>query len=454
MKNGELEYISKKKWDVIVIGSGPAGSVAAHYLADAGLQTLVLDKDNFPRFHIGESSTPYMAKILEEMEILEDVLALDTSVKKNGIEMALDPQSYVRAPFSNMHPQHLNHAVNISRAKFDYLLVQSSKSKGAYSVMGANVKDIEFVDGKAQSITVVLDGEKVKLKADYFIDASGRSGLIARKLNTRIMDSRLKNFAIYQHYYEIDREKVDVEDWGDLCVQSFDKGWVWGIPVAEDKFSIGVVVRASELNNNSVEELFRQGVESASRVRLRTQGGKERFENLQTESDFCYHNNNLAGEGYFLVGDAGCFIDPAFSGGVFLAMTSGREAAKAILRINEGADPSEAQSHYMNVVKSMYDSYFRIILRFYSHCQASFPALFKDFDGHFDYVQQVLCGDFCADPDNPFMKVLWNDPDLQTFEEPFTRIHTCPIYGNKRYTSEDTPEVPYQISIVKTGTAM
>jgi FADH2-dependent halogenase/halogenation protein CepH len=162
---------------------------------------------------------------------------------------------------------------------------------------------------------------------------------------------------------------------------------------------------------------------------------KPEFDTLKRESDFCYHSNQLAGPGWLMVGDAGCFVDPLFSGGVYLGCTTGYMAAQSIHKMLGGADEKKEGIAFGNFTKTGYDGYFRLVYGFYE--KMSIPELFKSYRRPYPFCLQFLSGNFWAKPDDPLLSLLRSNPKWNTFEEPFDYVDQCPIYPDLYYSADE-----------------
>src|SRR5262249_1881377 len=152
-------------------------------------------------------------------------------------------------------------------------------------------------------------------------DASGRAGVIARELKLRKTDNHLQMGAVLKHFSGID-ERFNPGVEGDTQIGVQAEGWLWAIPVRKDVISVGAVAPKSVLRKSRPEDVFNAYLDAQPRIRDRITGAEVQ-KDLTGEQDFEYHSDTLAGPGYFLIGDSGCFTDPVFSAGVFLALVTG-----------------------------------------------------------------------------------------------------------------------------------
>ncbi len=286
------------------------------------------------------------------------------------------------------------------------------------------------------------------------IDASGRGGTIANFFKLRKPITRQKMVGIFQHFGNFN-EKNNPGFPGDIQVGNYSQGWIWAIPIKDDVLSVGAVTRAEFIKPSSPEDVFERQIRRIPRIQQRMSGTTP-LGKIRTESDYYYYADTVAGPGYFLVGDAGCYVDPIFSGGVLLGMTTGRRAAETIAMILSGKlSPEQAAKQYENFYKTGYDCYFRVMYSFYesnfnfeeqiarmklSHNQsqeepvaplpprAGIPFNRTKYGVKFGrkWLARLLCGDFWS-AQNPISSFLCSVREWDTFA-PFDGAFGCPIY--------------------------
>lgn len=413
-------------FDAIVIGAGPAGAACAGSMARQGQAVLVLDRASFPRFHVGESLVPYLTQTLAAMGLLERI-AGGPFVHKHGVELTFEDGSFQRAVFAAL-PEGLRPlAFNVDRAAFDQLLLETCAGAGGHVRTGAEVTRILFEGERVAGVEYAHAGRGHVARARVVVDASGRAGLLARLFRLRKRNARLRRVAIFQQFHDLNAENNPSVE-GDLILSSHDEAWLWGIPLGADRLSVGVVVPSVALQAGSPHALFASHLDRTPRLARRVAGATPVFERLKVEADYCYHAERLAGPGYLIVGDAGCFVDPMFSGGVYLGVLSGLKAAEVIGDVLGGRDEADARAHFESFCKTGYDSYFRLLYGFYLGCDGDLARVFDFFPGDFPVVLQTLSGDFWGEPDQPVLRFLRQRREWDTFEEPFDLALGCPVY--------------------------
>lgn len=423
-------------FDALVIGGGPAGSTCAYKMAAEGHSVLLLEKAQFPRFHIGESMVPYILKLLEMIGVLDKIKDAQF-VKKPGVEFLTGATGDLRRQnFINLAEGQYQLSYNFHRARFDSILLEHAKDTGAEVLQGAEVKKLIFDGERLAGVEYQYQGQRHEVRASYIVDASGRAGTVAKHFNLRKMNNKLQNVAVFQHYTNVVKENNPGHD-GDLILSSHKDGWLWGIPIEPNMISVGAVMPLSILKDSNPEEIFALHSARAPRIKSMIEGATPVFEKPKIELDYCYHSEKLTGPGYFIVGDAGCFVDPLFSGGVFLSMICGLKAAEMMHDISKGKDEKEACTYFENFCKTGYDSYFRLVYVYYQDFERDLNRMVLKLPGGFHIITQTFAGDFWGEPNQPLLSYLRSQGRLNTFEQPFEYIYGCPVYPDAHYRAAE-----------------
>ncbi len=307
-------------YDVIVAGGGPAGSTTATLLAQHGHRVLLLEKGRHPRFHIGESMLPYSEPVIRR-------LGLDWSegnVFKSGavfIDEALSKHMFFQLSGENR-------AVQLERSEFDTKLFDNARRHGVEARQECPVTEVE-----CGMDAVRLATPEGSFRARYLVDATGRSALMGRAGRTLERIETLGRFALYSHFGPVHGTLAEeLYATGNIWILMVDIGWWWVIPLAAKRVSIGLVVRKKKPAGASLEALYRKYLDASPTLNELLQGARQLWP-LRSEANFSYLNHRRYGQRFISVGDAGGFLDPVFSSGVFLALTG---AARAADRIHQG----------------------------------------------------------------------------------------------------------------------
>jgi flavin-dependent dehydrogenase len=354
------------RFDVAVIGGGPGGSSVATALARRGRSVLLLERDRFPRFHIGESQLPWINGVLEALGA-HDAVAKAGFVEKWGAsfsEIDGTPAAYVdfTAAVETPVPQ----TYQVPRAAFDEVLLRHAERSGVIVREEHRALDAAFdPDGVTLRFTGPAGPGEARVQA--VVDASGRSGLLARRIGGYETDVMLQHVAVHAQYEGVPR--ASGRPAGDIRVLTrADVGWVWLIPISERLTSVGAVVpqalhrRESKATaEESLEHYLRETPAAPALLREATRVSPARF-----DADYSYLARAMAGDRWVAVGDAAAFLDPIFSTGVLLAMQGGLEAAEAIDAGLRAGDLSARRFEgYERVVRRRYHYFRRFVVGFY-----------------------------------------------------------------------------------------
>ncbi len=323
--------MSAEMYDVAIIGGGPAGSTAATLLARAGRRVVVIERDKFPRFHIGESLLPFSTKAFDRLGVREK---LDRAfLPKYGAEIVAACGSRgVKIYFKDGLRAKRDRAYQVTRSEFDELLLNHSRENGAEVREETAVKNIALGEDRVRLDLATADGATSVLESRYLLDCSGRQTMVGNFFKLKKSYDHLQKFSVFAHFENVGRAPgID----GTLIrmVRGLDR-WFWMIPLTPTRMSIGVVMdtttfRAMKL---SPEAALEKCIGEQPMV-LERMKNAERVSPVYSAGDYSYRNAKLFGDRWLLAGDAAGFIDPVFSSGVFLAIMSAEKAADTLDQI-------------------------------------------------------------------------------------------------------------------------
>jgi halogenation protein CepH len=353
--------------DVAVIGGGPAGAVASALLADAGHRVVVLERERFPRYHIGESLLSATLPILEAAGALPAIAAHGFLEKPGGTFL----WGRQREPWSfwfREDPGGRPHAYQVVRAEFDQLLLDNARAHGA------DVREehaVTAVDTTGPTPTVHArraDGAEVTLAPRFVVDASGQSALLGRAQGLRRFDDFFKNLAIFGYFRGAERLPGELAN--HILSAAFADGWFWYIPLHDGTMSVGAVVDAHKWRAvaGAEPEATYRGLIARCPAMAERLAHATLVSPIRIIRDYSYDSTRFGGPGYLLAGDAACFIDPVFSTGVHLACLAGFLGSRAVDALLTGALPeAEAVARYEAAYRGAFQRYLRFLYFFYDH---------------------------------------------------------------------------------------
>jgi flavin-dependent dehydrogenase len=407
---------SSHDFDVVVIGGGPAGSTMASFLAMRGHSVAVLERERFPREHVGESMLPFCYDVFKDLGILE--VMKERWVRKPGVRF-IDVDGRVNTAWCFGHHIKGDNALSfqVIRSEFDDVLLKHSASLGAEVREETRVLDVALDDDGADVSAVGSNGQRIGMRTRFVVDASGRDTFLSNRLGAKVAHKELERTALSCSYWKGAKFKGTLEQ-GLIQIVYLGgekQGWIWCIPLGRDRVSVGVVVNSSyyraqraELKAAGHEDwklaLYLKELQQAAYTRdILENAHMER--DLMLNGDYSYLCKVKWGDRFCLVGDASAFIDPIFSSGVFMAMRSSQIVSEVVdqrLRLGTEATEPLFEDAYSRVVGA-YDLIDRLIRLFYTPEAINFAQLgnaagaFDDFEHYQNAIgvyHFLIGGDF------------------------------------------------------------
>ena len=355
--------------DVVIIGAGPAGSAAAALLAEQGHRVVVLEREKFPRYHIGESLLPFTYQPLERLGLIGQMRG-SAFVKKYSVQF-VSPSGKASQPFyfyNRYDRETIAQTWQVLRSEFDQMLVDHARAKGAVvleeTTVTALLKDGESIVGVR---THNGAGEAAEYRAPITIDCSGKEAFTAVRQGWRMRDPYLNKIAVWTYYQGAKRD-AGIDEGTTTVAMVPEKGWFWWIPQHNDMVSVGVVAEGKYLTRDGVkspEAIFQREIEQNLWVKDHLAGGRQVGQYFVT-SEYTHHARHCYTEGLLLAGDAFCFLDPVFSSGVMLALKSGVLAADTVHEALAAGDFSPTRfADYGRLLREGVENMRKLVYAFY-----------------------------------------------------------------------------------------
>ena len=354
--------------DVAVIGGGPAGSAAAIALRRFGLSVLVLERQRFPRFHVGESLLPYQADLLERLGVAQAVQEIGFVPKYGARFITGDGETESSIDFQEFVPAKYGASLHVERAEFDALLLERAARAGAEVLEEHTVVRAEpdAPDGPTLEARRRGSDVPIRVRSRWIIDASGQRSFLARRLGTRRDNPSLKKVALFAHFEGASLPAEPRCEKTDLIFG--DGAWFWLMPLRRGRVSVGAVLdhQRWRQEHEDAESRFARLIRETPALSARL-GDAKRATDVLTVADFSYRARRFGGRGYLLAGDAACFLDPIFSTGVLLALASGELAGDLVGRaLSRDRRPGRLTIRaYERRLRAWTGPYFRMIETFY-----------------------------------------------------------------------------------------
>jgi FADH2 O2-dependent halogenase len=439
-----LAAAAEVDFDVAIIGGGPAGSSMGAYLAKAGINSVILEGELFPRPHVGESLVPASTRVFKELGFLEQMES-NKFPRKYGAAWTtatnypagfaddfygLEPDCRADIRFGEREQPGVdqNYTYHVDRGKFDNLLLHHACKLGAAVYEGVSVRRVDFSE-TCPRVQFQMGKRQMDLSARMVVDASGRKTFLGNQLKLKVRDTVFDQYAIHTWFEGYDRgswntakepmhgvgfARIDPaknqeaggkprgfeENYIYIHFLPISNSWVWQIPITEDITSIGVVTQKKNFakSRESREKFFWDAIATRPEICESLKRSKQ-LRPFTDEGDYSYAMQQLAGDRFVLVGDAGRFVDPIFSTGVSIALNSSRFASRDLIGALEKGDFSRSSfKTFEETIRRGTKNWYEFITVYY-RLNAVFTAFILDKRYKLETLK-LLQGDV-YDDDNP-----------------------------------------------------
>ena len=406
----------KNNYDAILIGAGPAGSSAATILAEKGHNVLLIEREKFPRYHVGESLLPFTFEPLKRLGLIDDMRSSSFTKKYSVQFISTSGEASQPFYFNSRYEDDVAQTWQVLRSEFDHMLLNKARNKGANVLEETKVLDLLRDGERVTGVRVrTSDGNEVEYSAPITLDCTGKESFSSSRNRWRMRDPYLNKVAVWTYYKGAKRD-TGIDEGATTVAFLPEKGWFWYIPQHNDMVSVGVVAEGKYLTRDKVKapkEIFDREVSQNKWIKEYLNPGKCTGDYYIT-NEYSFHSKHCGSEGLLLVGDAYCFLDPVFSSGLMLALKSGIMAADTVSGAikNNNFCPSQF-SDYSSTLREGIENMRKLVYAFYD---PSFT--FRDItDKHPDLAGDITdclsgdvnkdfsklwkaIGEFCELPDN------------------------------------------------------
>lgn len=396
----------KKNYDAIIVGAGPAGSTTGALLAEKGKDVLIVEKEKFPRYHVGESLMPFCYFPLERLGLV-DTLMESANPRKYCVQFVRQ-DGFLSQPFYFF--QHFDHPSSTTwqvwRSDFDKMILDKARENGASVMEETKAKNLIISGDRVEGIKVESkEMGLLELRAPIVVDASGRDCFAAHKQNWMVRDPELKKIALWTYFKGAKRDP-GLDEGATTVAYLPNKGWFWYIPLSGDMVSVGIVAERDYLFNGTTknhEEIFRREIQNNEWIKDHLAEAEQTGE-YRITGEYSYRNRYCASEGLVLAGDAFGFLDPVFSSGVFLALKSGVILADEIDLALENGDLSvKSFDGYAQKMQSSIETMRKIVYAFYDK-----DFSFGDLAKRGDHLRAALTDCLIGNVDNNEFRELFD----------------------------------------------
>ncbi|HQY11812.1 MAG: NAD(P)/FAD-dependent oxidoreductase [Ferruginibacter sp.] len=340
---------------IAIIGGGPSGCALATLLKRKGFNVAVFYLEKRPEIIVGESLLPAIIPLLRKLGVEDEVKSYSTY--KPGASVWVNKDEEATSPFSFGGGGLPPYAYNVPRLKFDKTIFDLAVREGV--TFFNHVAKIETTGNgdelKLADETIAATGDHFKGQPDLIVDATGRSRAISRLLNIPTKEGERKDVAIFAHLSNA--EKIEPYN---IHLHRLEHGWTWRIPLP-DRTSVGVVIDPRHLSKyGTTREEQYDNILKTDEILVKFTKNAKRETGVVQYNNYQLISQKMYGTNWLLAGDAGGFLDPIFSSGLFLAIKSSFSAADAILEGTEAAfrKYEKSQMHELQVWQKLVNTWY------------------------------------------------------------------------------------------------
>lgn len=394
----------RRDWDVLIIGGGPSGASAAAILAEQGHRVLVLEREKFPRYHVGESMIPFTFQPLERLGLIPRMR--ESAFQKKYSVQFVAPNGKASQPFyffNRYDRDTVAQTWQVWRSEFDQMLLDHARDRGVTVLEETKVNKLLTENaGRGQKVVGVLaqtkSGEVLEFRAPITLDCTGKEAFAAVQNHWRQRDPYLNKVAVWT-YYKGSKREAGMDEGQTTVAMIPGKGWFWHIPLHDDRVSVGVVADGKYLTRDGVKDpkaMFEREIHENLWIKDHlAQGASEG--DYRVTSEYSFHSKYCGGEGLLLVGDAFSFLDPVFSSGLLLALKSGVMAGDAVHAALASGDVSPQRfADYATALRQGIENMRKLIYAFYDP-DFSFKRVIQRHPEMSDDITDCLSGDVNKD---------------------------------------------------------
>lgn len=413
---------SSHHFDAIIVGGGPAGAAAGAMLAESGHRVVILEREKFPRYHVGESLLPFTFEPLKRLGLIQKMRD-SVFVKKYSVQF-VSPSGRASQPFYffNRYDKDVAQTWQVLRSEFDLLLLNNAREKGATVHEQTSVRELIRENDRVVGVRADSGGKPLEFRAPITIDCTGRDAFAAVRNGWRVGDPQLHKAAVWT-YYRGARRDEGIDAGGTTVAFVPEKGWFWYIPLHDDVVGVGVVAEGKYLSRDGVkspEQIFKREITQNRWIEEHLAPGTQ-FGPYYITGEYSYHSKYCATEGLVLAGDAYCFLDPVFSSGLMLALKSGVMVADVVHESIMDSDFSPARfTEYGRQLREGIENMRKLVYAFYDP-NFSFRQLTDKYPDLAGDITDCLSGDVNKDFSRLFAAVaeFASVPDPLPYGQPF-----------------------------------